>query len=107
MDIRRFFYKFGPVLLGLSILMYFAYHGLSGDRGILSYWEIKETLENKEFELDSINSKKTELEEKVKRLNPKSLDLDFLEERVMKVLNFFHKDHVVVIQKPQQEEISQ
>lgn len=104
MDIRRFFYKFGPVLLGVSILMYFAYHGLSGDRGILSYWSIKNKLENKQFEFHTIHRQRLGLEEKVQRLNPNSIDLDFVEERVMKVLNFFHKDHVVVIYKDNPEE---
>lgn len=104
MDIRRFFYKFGPVLLGISILVYFIYHGFSGGRGILNYWSVQQKVEDKLFELHTLQQKKQDLEEKVRRLHPKSIDLDFLEERAMKVLNFFHKDHIIVIQKNTEEE---
>ncbi|MDP3936218.1 MAG: septum formation initiator family protein [Alphaproteobacteria bacterium] len=105
MDLRRFFYRFWPIIVGLSIFVYFAYHGFSGERGVLKYWTIQNELDEKEFELLELQTQRQKLEEKIKRLNPKSIDLDFLEEQAMKVLNFFHKDHIVVIKKTLDDDI--
>lgn len=99
MDLRRFFYRFWPIIVGLSIFAYFAYHGFSGERGILKYWTIQKELDEKEFELLQLQSQRQILEEKVRRLNPKSIDLDFLEEQAMNILNFFHSTHIIVIRK--------
>jgi cell division protein FtsB len=99
MDLRRFFYRFWPVIVGVSIFLYFAYHGFNGERGILKYWTIQHELDEKEFELLELQTQRQKLEEKIKRLNPKSIDLDFLEEQAMNILNFFHENHAVVIEK--------
>jgi cell division protein FtsB len=106
MDLRRFFYRFWPIIVGLSIFVYFAYHGFSGERGVLKYWTIQHELDEKEFELLELQSQRQKLEEKIKRLNPKSIDVDFLEEQAMNVLNFFHEDHVVVIKKTLDEDVA-
>jgi cell division protein FtsB len=99
MDLRRFFYRFWPIIVGVSIFLYFAYHGFSGERRILKYWTIQRELDEKEFELLELQTRRQKLEEKIKRLNPKSIDLDFLEEQAMNILNFFHENHAVVIEK--------
>ena len=65
----------------------------------MKYWTIQHEVDAKEFELLELQTQRKKLEEKIKRLNPKSIDLDFLEEQAMKVLNFYHEDHVVVIKK--------
>lgn len=102
MDLRRFFNRFWPIIVGLSIFSYFAYHGFSGERGILKYWTIQKELDEKEFELLQLHAQRQILEEKVRRLNPKSIDLDFLEEQAMTILNFFHPTHIIVIRKEQE-----
>lgn len=99
MDLRRFFYRFWPIIVGLSIFAYFAYHGFSGERGILKYWAVQKDLDEKEFELLQLQNQRQTLEEKVRRLNPKRIDLDFLEEQAMIILNFFHPSHIVIIRK--------
>lgn len=99
MELRRFFYRFWPIIVGASIFLYFAYHGFSGERGVLKYWTIQKELDEKEFELLQLQTARKYLEEKVNRLHPKSIDLDFLEEQAMHILNFFHENHVIVIKK--------
>lgn len=99
MDVRRFLYRYWPILVGVCIFLYFAYHGFSGERGVLKYWSIQKELDEKEFELLELQTKRQEIEAKLKRLNPKSIDLDFLEEQAMNILNFFHEEHVIVIDK--------
>jgi cell division protein FtsB len=97
MDLRRFFSRFWPVIVGISIFVYFAYHGFSGERGISKYWTLQHQLDEKEFDFIQLQAQRQALEEKVHRLHPKSIDLDFLEEQAMRGLNFFHESHTVVI----------
>lgn len=99
MDLRRFILRFWPIIVGVSIFIYFAYHGFSGGRSVLKYWSIQRELDEKEFELLELQAQRERLEQKIKRLNPKSIDLDFLEEQAMNILNFFHENHAVVIEK--------
>lgn len=99
MDIRRFFLRFWPLILGVSIFIYFGYHGFSGERGIFSYWGIQKQLDEKEFDLIELRQKRKAVESKVSRLNPKSIDLDFLEEQAMRELNFYHPSHFVIMDK--------
>ncbi len=106
MDIRRFFFRFWPIIVGVSIFVYFAYHGFSGERGVLKYWVVQHELDEKEFELLELQTQRQKLEEKIKRLNPKSIDLDFLEEQAMQILNFYHEDHSVVINKSLDDDVS-
>lgn len=99
MDIRRFFLRYWPIILGVSIFVYFGYHGFSGERGIFSYRSIQTHLDEKEFELLELRSQRNAIEKKVKRLNPHSVDLDFLEEQAMRELNFYHPSHFVIMDK--------
>ena len=48
--------------------------------------------------LAKIENEKAVLENKVKLLNPKSLDLDMLDERVRSMLNFHGDNDIVVVE---------
>jgi cell division protein FtsB len=97
MDLRRFFVRFAPLVVGFSILGYFIYHGFAGKRGILQYWIIRQQIDDAQFKLLQLREQRTNLENKIQRLHPSSLDLDFLEEQVIKSLNAIPNDALLII----------
>lgn len=85
----------GPVL-GLSMLAYFAYHALEGDRGMFAFFRVSEQIVETRAQLDELRAERVALERRVTGLRPDSLDRDLLEERARAVLNYARPGEVVV-----------
>ena len=84
-------------LIGLSILVYFTYHILHGERGLLSLWKLQKRVLKAETHVRITNNRKSNLERKVQLLSPTSLDLDMLEERARLMLNYGYPEDVVIL----------
>lgn len=63
------------------IFVYFGYHLVSGQNGVLNYFKQKAKLEKLETELATIEEKTKRLEGKAMKLHPQSLDADLLDEQ--------------------------
>lgn len=89
---------FGP-LAGLALLVYFAFHIIQGERGIIALAqvqvEIKQALATKARAEDVRRA----WENRVERLRPDSIDPDLLEERVRAVLGVVRDDEVVILRQ--------
>ncbi len=83
--------------LGVSMLVYFTYHLLNGDRGLLSWWKLQKRVYKAEDTARVVSNQKIRLEKHVKLLNPSSLDPDMLEERARLMLNFGYSEDVIVL----------
>ncbi len=83
--------------LGVLILLYFTYHILHGERGVLSLWKLQNQLLKTETSVRITSNQKNSLEKKVRLLSPTSLDLDMLEERARLMLNYGYSEDVVII----------
>lgn len=82
------------VLVG--ILMIFAHSGLSGDHGLGALRQA-ESLENElTAELALLRTERETLENRVKRLDERYLDLDLLDERARAVLGRTRPDEIVI-----------
>ncbi len=81
----------------LSIIAYFAYHTIYGNRGLVAKREIEKKIEKAEKELEKIRSDRIEIEHKVKLLRPETLDKDMLEEQARKILGVAKKDEEVIV----------
>ena len=79
------------------MLVYFTYHLLHGDRGLLSWWKLQKRVYKAEITASAVGDQKIRLEKHVKLLNPTSLDPDMLEERARLMLNFGHSDDVIIL----------
>ena len=64
----------------LLLIVYFSYHLLHGDRGLLSFISLSETIEREQQELLRLREQRVNLEEKIYRMKEDNLDLDLLEE---------------------------
>ncbi|UCH76014.1 MAG: septum formation initiator family protein [Rhodospirillales bacterium] len=75
---------------------YFAYHAIEGERGLRSYFALKQKIEFARAERDNARAERRILERRVLALRPDSLDLDMLEERARQVLGLVHQDDFVI-----------
>ncbi len=95
---RRFQQVIGPIC-ALCLMLYFIYHIIQGERGILSWLRLQQKISDAEQQLTVVQEEQEILERRVQLLRPDSLDPDMLEERARKVLNFAKKDEVVIYDK--------
>ncbi|WP_206201963.1 septum formation initiator family protein [Terasakiella sp. SH-1] len=89
---------FLPVL-GVCVVLYFAYHFVQGDGGIRALLDYQARVEKTKAQLAKVKAKRERLEHRVYLLRSDSLDPDLLEERARAVLNFAHPDEIAIIIK--------
>lgn len=82
--------------VSIVIMGYFTYHIFQGDRGIIAYLRLQQTVAANEKERATQQALREQLERRVYLLRPDSLDVDLLEERARAVLNYAHPDEIVV-----------
>lgn len=88
----------GP-LIAITLVIYFIYHLIQGERGVLSWMRLKQRISVAEKRLDDVQMEQNALEQRVLLLRPDSLDPDMLEERARVVLNFAREGEIIVQDK--------
>lgn len=92
---RRLRYAVAP-LVGMGAVVYFSYHIVQGDRGLIAWVHLKNEIVKAEETLAEIRAQKEGLEGRVSLLRPDSLDPDMLEERARVMLNMGHPDERII-----------
>lgn len=82
--------------LGACVLAYFSYHTVQGDRGLLSFMRLGNEVSRAEAAVEALRGERLSLEHRVGLLDPRSLDLDMLEERVRLDLNRLPSNEIVI-----------
>lgn len=85
----------GPII-AISLMGYFVYHMIQGERGLLSWRRLSQKIELAEDKLKTIQKEQSQLEQRVQLMRPNSLDPDMLEEQAREKLNFARKDEVII-----------
>ena len=80
--LRNKIYRFCFLLLSFFLLLYLLYFLIYGKRGILAYYKIVNQYSSMEKKLFILENKNKELEDKISRLSPNTLDLDYLDEKI-------------------------
>ena len=91
----------GPVI-GISVVAYFAFHAVQGDRGLIALGKLHQDVEHLQAQVLDAREERMKLERKVYALRAESLDPDLLEERARVLLGYGRGDEVVVITHPAQ-----
>jgi cell division protein FtsB len=86
----------GPVI-AISLLGYFIYHIIQGERGLLSWRQINQKIDQAQSRLAETTLEQEILERRVTLMRPDSLDPDMLEEQAREKLNFARKDEIVIL----------
>ncbi|MBW7849041.1 MAG: septum formation initiator family protein [Rhodospirillales bacterium] len=83
-------------MLGALTVIYFGYHTIQGDRGLLAWWHLRHEVQQADAELQRIVAVRQALEHRASLLRPDNLDLDMLEERARVMLNAGRSDEIVI-----------
>ncbi|MBL8631153.1 MAG: septum formation initiator family protein [Rhodospirillaceae bacterium] len=67
-------------------MVYFGYHAVQGDRGLIAWWNLRFEIERANATLAEVSAEKKALEHRVALLRSESLDPDMLEERARVML---------------------
>ncbi len=90
-------YVIGPVL-GICAVGYFAFHVVHGDRGLIAWWNVKQRVATAKQALVVSQAERQALENRVRLLEPGSLDPDMLEERARLMLNYGYADDIIILE---------
>jgi len=85
-----------PTVALVGLIVYFVFHGLTGERGLLLTSQRVRILQARTAELVLLRQRRMDLEARGRLLRDGSLSADLLEERARSLLGFAHpKDYVI------------
>ena len=89
-------YLFLLLILTLSIFGYLLYFLINGERGIISFFKIKNLNNDYKIVLSNLQNKNDFFADRIKRLKSNSLDLDYLEESIIKKTGHLNEDEILI-----------
>ncbi len=79
----------------LLLLLYFVFHSIYGNRGVVAYFKLQAELESMYNKLQLLRAERLEVENRAKLLRPESLDIDILDEKARNILGIIaHNEQV-------------
>ncbi|QEX22253.1 septum formation initiator [Hypericibacter adhaerens] len=96
-DLRRYLRQIAVPLIGASLLGYFGYHAIQGDRGLMAWLTLKQQLRQADAQLASLQAEQVALANRVQRMSPSTLDADLLDEQMRLMLNYARDDEVIIM----------
>ena len=86
----------GPVL-GISLMCYFAYHLVEGERGLISWLRLSQEVTLAKTRLTQLDGEREALDRRVSLMRPEHLDRDMLDERARATLNLVAPHEIVIL----------
>lgn len=86
--------------MGAAMMVYFGYHAVQGDRGLIAWWNLRFEIEKTNEELSRVTAERQAMENRVALLRPQNLDRDMLEERARLMLGVVRADDLVIPMGP-------
>ena len=84
-------------LITFFIFLYLVYFLVYGQRGLLQYFYLSKQNHEYNETLSQLTSENQYMSNRIKKLQPNTIDLDFLDEQVRKKLGLIDKNEIVVI----------
>jgi cell division protein FtsB len=88
----------GPIL-GISLVVYFAYHLVQGDRGLIAWLRLTQQINEAHMTLAQVQAERDPLAHRVSLMRDR-LDPDLLDETARSSLNLVGSDEVVIFNRP-------
>jgi len=88
----------GPIL-GISLVAYFAYHLVQGDRGLLAWMQLSQQIRQARITLAAIRAEEEPKARRVGLLRDR-IDRDLLDEEARATLNLGGPNEVVIFKQP-------
>ena len=86
-----------PCLLGMFAVVYFSYHAIQGENGVLTIASLEQQIERAEAERVQLVAVEQRLLNHVALLNPPRIDRDMLDEQARRTLNLVHPHELVIM----------
>ena len=84
-------------LITFFIFLYLVYFLVYGQRGLLQYFYLSKQNQEYNDTLAQLSSENQYMSNRIKKLQPNTVDLDFLDEQVRKKLGLIDKNEIVII----------
>ena len=84
-------------LITFFIFIYLVYFFVNGQRGLLKYFYLTKQAEEYNHTLANLKAENDYYIDRTKRLQPNTVDLDFLDEQIRKKLGLIDKNEIVII----------
>ena len=84
-------------LITFFIFLYLVYFLIYGQRGLLQYFYLSKQNQEYNEKLSQLTSENQYLSNRIKKLQPNTVDLDFLDEQARKKLGLIDKNEIVII----------
>lgn len=97
LDIAKRAKQLAVPLFCVSVLGYFLFHTIQGDRGVMAWLMLKQEVRLAETKLAALQAERMTLANRVSRLSPQTLDPDLLDEQARLMLNLAGADEVVIM----------
>jgi cell division protein FtsB len=88
----------GPIL-GISLVAYFAYHLVQGDRGLIAWLRLTQQINEAHMTLAQVQAERDPLAHRVSLMRDR-LDPDLLDETARSSLNLVGSDEIVIFNRP-------
>jgi len=90
--------------IAFALILYFFIITIFGQKGLITYFSLKNQIENKEAAKEELLNKMNVKKNMVDGMNTNSLDVDLLDEQARKNLGYVGKNEVVIYQDNKQGE---
>jgi cell division protein FtsB len=97
LEIKRIGRQVAGAVVGCLLIGYFLFHTVQGERGLLSWVQLKQKLAYQELEHDRAFRERRKWEDWSNSLRPEALDRDLLDERVRAVTAYGREDELVIL----------
>ena len=84
-------------LITFFIFLYLVYFLVYGQRGLLQYFYLSKQNQEYNETLAQLSSENQYMSNRIEKLQPNTVDLDFLDEQVRKKLGLIDKNEIVII----------
>ncbi len=95
--LKNKFYFYLSFLFTFFLFTYLLYFLINGDRGILQYFKLKNLNQLYQYEYFNLEEQNKFYLDRIKRLQPNTIDLDYLDEIYRKVTGFSNENQTVII----------
>jgi len=99
-DLRRRARETAAPLLAASVIAYFGYHAIQGDRGLIAWLELAQRIDDTRAALAQSRAEEARLAHRVALLRPDGLDRDMLDEQARRLLNLVEPDDLCTFETP-------
>ena len=86
-------------VLAACLVVYFGYHLVQGERGLLAWWRLNDRLAESNATLTRLHLQRQSLQADVRLMQPEHIDEDMLDERVRAILGMIQRNEIVIFDR--------